>query len=162
MHIRTSWWALKMSERVLRAPDSIGHGDAKASVFFQSYLGVSSMQLELRTNMPWRITSCSSIFINASLPSRGPTILRTYPRSYLYFLSSFCVHPCPSHFLSFCISKLLVKKRLFLLEILGEERCSEQGCWHWRLEGSWVGRAGGIFLFPMGISTHLNVLVRTS
>lgn len=69
--------------------------------------------------------------------------------------------------LSFCISKLLVKKRFFPLESLEEERCSEQGDRYYRLRGTCVGgaqvdRAAGILLFPLGIPTNLNVAVRTS
>ena len=31
---------------------------------------------------------------------------------------------------TFCIRKSFVRKRFFLLESLGEERCSKQGCWY--------------------------------
>ena len=72
------------------------------------------------------------------------------------------MQPFPYPSLSFCISTS-VRKRFFPLEsrVRGKQG-SEQGCWCWRLQRTWAGRAGGIFLFPVGIPTNLNVAVRTA
>lgn len=138
-----------MSGLHLRTLDSSGHRDAKASVFFQKFRKwFYSPGWEPKCpEKPPMLLHLDEYFSSSFW---GPWILRNYPRSYLYFLFDFCMQPFLSYSLFFCINKLFVRKRLFLLKSLREERCLEEG-WQWRLKSTWVWRAGatagGILLF---------------